>query len=110
MSVLSRNNIAYDFNISPYSVTVVYGGCEIKYVFSSNMYKRNFQQRMQSNREKINQSLSNRFGFTINQDILSDLKLYITIEKRGFLLCKDGIKMECLNNLVLDGDNLMNKN
>ena len=107
MSGLTRSKIAYDLTISPHKVIVVYDSFKLTFVFSSGLYKRNFKDKLQSNREKINHSISNRFGFSIKNDILSDLKLYTTIEKRGFLIYKDGVKIECLNSIVLDGNNLI---
>lgn len=107
MNKLTRNNIAYDLNISPHEVKVSYSDAAIKYMFSSQLYAEKFSMKLKENREKINQSLSNRFGFKITNDKLADLKLYITIEKRGFLIYQDGTKIECLNTVQLDGDNLM---
>lgn len=63
-------------------------------------------EKLAGNRANINISLTNRFGFTIVNDILSDLKLYTTIEKRGFLIYKGQVKVECLNNIILDGSQL----
>lgn len=113
MKKLSRRNIAYDLNISPYESIVLYPDCicagKIVFVFSSELYKRNFEMKLQEHREKINQSLSNRFGFNIKSDKLADLKLYTTIEKRGFLIYQDEVKFECLDNIILDGVNLIAK-
>ena len=110
MSNLTRGGVAYDFNMSPYRYNVDYGYSSITYVFSSNYYLGNFVDRMKSNRDKINQSLSRRFGFTVNNDILCDLKLYSSIEKRGFLIYKDGERFECLSTITLDGVNLTTTN
>ena len=110
MDGLTRSKIAYDLNISPHETQVEYeDGKTFKFVFSSDLYKRNFIKKLEENRETINQSLSNRFGFPIRYDMLADLKLYTTIEKRGFLIYQDGEKIECLRNLTLDGNNLMSK-
>lgn len=106
MAKLTRCNIAYDFNISPYKLTVEYDTDEITFVFSSELYRNKFIAGLGDNRNKINRSLSNRFGFQIVNDVLCDLKLYITIEKRGFLLYKGEQKIECLNNLTLNGNHL----
>ena len=106
MGSLTRSKIAYDLNVSPHETTLHYKGSEIRYIFSSNLYKKNFINKIGEHRSKINDSLSNRFGFTIRNDILADIKLYNTIEKRGFLIYHDGEKIECLNGLILDGQNL----
>lgn len=111
MRGLSRRNIAYDLNISPYESVVLYPEntqtAKVVYVFSSELYKRNFESKMQEHREKINQSLTNRFGYNIKCDKLADLKLYTTIEKRGFLIYQDEVKFECLDSITLDGVNLI---
>ena len=104
---LTRSNIAYDLTISPHSMVVIYEGYEVRYVFSSDLYKRKFKESIKNHRDKINQSLTKRFGFEICFDILADLKLYTTIEKRGFLVYKDGTRIECQNNITLDGNNLI---
>ena len=107
MDGLTRSKIAYDLNISPHFLIVMYNNTELKFVFSSDLYRRNFKQKLEEHRQKINDSLSNRFGFTIRNDILADLKLYLTIEKRGFLIYQNGDKFECLDTLILDGQNLI---
>lgn len=107
MSSLTRSKIAYDLNISPHKLTVDYPDTEITYVFSSALYRDKFIQYQQGHRKKINGSLSNRFGFAIVNDKLSDLKLYTTIEKRGFLIYKGLVKIECLNNIILDGGKMI---
>jgi hypothetical protein len=111
MSNLTRSKIAYDLNIPPHNVTLEYkNGETLKFVFSSELYREKFSARVNEHREQINRSLSNRFGFNIIQNKLADLKLYITIEKRGFLIYKGLVKMECLNDIILDGQNLTSKN
>lgn len=109
MAKLTRSNIAYDLNHSPHQLSLNYDEYGITYVFSSELYKNKFLEKLSSNRENINISLSNRFGFVIVNDILSDLKLYTTIEKRGFLIYKGLVKVECLNNITLDGSQLIIK-
>lgn len=106
MSELTRSKIAYDLNISPHKFSLIYHTCEIDFIFSSDLYKKKFITKLMENRLSINQSLSNRFGFTIVNDILADLKLYTTIEKRGFLLYHNGVKVECLKDIILDGQRM----
>lgn len=103
MSYLTRSNIAYDLNISPHIEEIEYPEYKIKYVFSSQLYRIKFLSKIGENRRMINHSLSNRFGFNIDVELLSDLKLYTSIEKRGFLIFKDGEKIECRENITLDG-------
>lgn len=109
MSNLTRGGVAYDFSVSPYRYNVEYGSDSITFVFSSDYYRGKFIDKLKSNREKLNKSLSNRFGFVIEHSVLCDLKLYTSIEKRGFLIYQNGERFECLNSLTLDGGSLIMK-
>lgn len=108
--MLTRNGIAYNLSLSPYKLTIKYDKNDyITFKFSSQLYKDNFQNKLKVNRNNINNSLSKRFGFSILNEKLSDLKLYSSIEKRGFLIeTKEGI-YECLNIIKLDGQNKIQK-
>lgn len=108
MSKLTRNNIAYDLRFSPYRIVMYYDDKVITYVFSSELYKRKFNEKIAENRIKISESLSNRFDFTITNDTLCDLVLYKKIEKRGFLInVNDGDGAKWLNFIKLDGVKVM---
>jgi len=104
--MLTRNGIAYNLSLSPYKTTIKYGEDDyITFKFSSKLYKDNFKNKLKLNRDNVNNSLSKRFGFSIKCDKISDLKLYSSIEKRGFLIeTKEGI-YQCLNTIELDGRN-----
>lgn len=107
-SKLSRNNIAYDLTISPHILKVVYGEEILTYVFSSKLYRQKFIDRMINYREHINKVFYNRYKFTINHNIVADINLYSTIEKRGFLIINNrGENIQCLDNLILDGLRVM---
>lgn len=107
MANLTRSNIAYDLNISPHKLEVSYADEVLTYVFSSELYRQKFNDKIESHRAKISESLTNRFGFTIENNKLADLKLYTTIEKRGFLIYKGQVKVECLSSITLDGNHLI---
>lgn len=100
---LTRNNVAYNLNESPHRLEVPYDQGILIYVFSSEFYKTNFYNRFLDNREKISESLSKRFGFNVQNDLLADLKLYTSIEKRGFLIILGEEKIVCQENITLDG-------
>jgi|GEM_PF-3432857 len=110
MSQLTRNNIAHDLNISPHFVEIIHRGGIVKFVFSSEFYKNKFVRELVDNRKKVNNSLSNRFGFSIRAELVADLKLYSAIEKRGFLIYYNEDKVECLSDITLDGLMLTPKN
>lgn len=105
--VLTRDGVARDFKLSPYRHKINYNkNSYVIYVFSSELYKGKFVERLEDNREKINGSLTNRFGFKINNDVLCDIKLYSSIEKRGFLIKTNKEGFECLDDITLSGKNL----
>lgn len=108
--MLSRNGITYNLKLSPYEFTIKYSNGEnIKYKFSSLLYRDKFIDRYEGNRETISRSLSKRFGIDMSNEILCDLKLYSSIEKRGFYLeTKEGF-YSCLNTIKLDGQNKIQK-
>lgn len=110
MAQLTRSNIAYDLSISPHRTLVSYGDQSLEYVFSSDLYKRKFLEKQEDHRKQIDRSLTKRFGFTVKHPVLADVKLYSTIEKRGFLLVKNGVEVQCQEKLVLDGAKVTTEN
>lgn len=106
MAQLTRSKIAYDLSISPHRISVLYGEKSLEFVFSSDLYRRKFLEKQEAHREQLSNSLTKRFGVTVKSPILSDLKLYTTIEKRGFLLLRNGVEVKCLEQVTLDGENL----
>lgn len=47
--------------------------------------------------------IQNRYKMNINLELLNAIYLYSKIEKRGFLIDIEGVKVSCLDNLKLDG-------
>ena len=107
---LTRWGVAHDLNFTPFTKLIDYGECSLTFHFSSAYYLELFEKKMLKNRESINSSLSNRFGFNIVNDLLCDIKLYSVTEKRGFYIKNDKEGFEWINNIILDGKNLMKKN
>lgn len=108
--MLSRNGIANDLTISPYKQEVVYNGLDsLTFVFSSKLYKKKFNERLEDHRIKFNDMLSKRIGFEVENNKLCDIKLYSMIEKRGFLI-QDKERYTCLSTIKLDGINLTQRN
>lgn len=101
--MLSRGKIAYNLHKTPYKTDVVYDGQLITFYFSSELYRVKFESRQDSHRKTIEESLSKRFGFTIKSNLIADLRLYSSIEKRGYLISIDGEFIECQNTIILDG-------
>lgn len=98
--MLTKKGVAYNLKLSPYVVNVN----DSAYYFSSKNHKEKFIELITENRNKVNKSLSNRFGFEVYVPNIADMKLYISIETRGFyVVWKDGSDCECVNNLILSG-------
>ena len=109
---LTRDGIVNDkIELSPYKHKINYTkSYYIVYKFSSELYRSKFIERVELNRKKINDSLSNRFGFEITNDVLCDIKLYSLIEKRGFYIKTNKEGFECLDAVILNGKNLTTRN
>lgn len=103
MSKLSRGGIAYNLVESPYYYISIDYPKQVEYRFSSQTYLDKFGERLEDNRNSISESLSKRFGLKVVNSLLSDIVLYSKIEKRGFLIYFDGVPVECLENITLDG-------
>ena len=106
LAKLTRSGIAYNLEDSPHMTAIDYPTCQITYIFSSDLYKRMFLEKLEQNRQDINKSLTNRFGFPIVNNILCDIKMYLTVEKRGFLILVDGLDIHSPNDLILEGYNI----
>jgi len=101
--MLTRAKIAYNLHKTPYKLELEYEGQKVTYHFSSELYRIKFNSRCGEHRRMITESLSKRFGFTVKSDLIADLRLYATIEKRGYLISIDGEYTECQNDIILDG-------
>ena len=108
---LTRSNIAYDLTISPHKLNIGYGVDVINsvtFVFSSALYRSKFIERYEEHRKLISSAMSKRYGFSINNNLIADIKLYKTIEKRGFLLITGkGELLSCQEDIILNGESLM---
>ena len=107
---LTRSQIAYNLHWSPHRESILYGDATTTFVFSSDLYRRKFMEKLESNRNQISASLSKRFGVTVRNDALADFRLYTTIEKRGFLLIQDGVEVKCRDKVVFGTGKMILKN
>lgn len=114
MDNLTKNGIALDIRYSPYKREVQYQGQKVIYYFSSALYAQKFKDRLHENREYYSGSLSRRFGFSVDLKLIPDMKLYNTIEKRGFyieaLTVTDKEVFESWHEIKLDGETLTRQN
>lgn len=81
----TRNGVYYNLALSEYRETV--NG--LTFVFSSQIHKDKFLEKLNENRDIINYSLSKRFKMKIDLNLLADIVLYKKIESRGFLILKE---------------------
>lgn len=109
MTEFTRNGICKTLFKSPYKLQVLYGDKEITFYFSSSYNVERFKSKLESNRNYYNSSLSKRFKFEVTNNVVADIKLYCVIEQRGFFISSNGVIFDCLENLILNGDNLTNK-
>ena len=102
---LTRGKVAYNLEETPYIYKVYYPETNkhITFHFSSEFYRTKFIDTLYVHRQTINESLKKRFKITVNMNLLSDIKNYEKIEKRGFLIESEGQKFKCLKILELDG-------
>lgn len=106
MAKLTRGGVCYDLNDTPFIAKIN----DTSYHFSSNYNLEKFLRLREEHQEKIQISLSKRFGIVVKQNLLADIVLYKSIEKRGFLIEADGIKFTCPNTITLSGERLIVKN
>ena len=107
---LTRRGVCYDLMKTPYRYEEEYHGTKIQFMFSSQINTDKFIDKLEQNRKRINESLLKRFKFHIKQDIICDIRLYQTIETRGFLICANGEYIECLDHIQLNGVEVTKKN
>ena len=103
MKPLTRNNIAYNLRLSPHIEEVDYESGKTTYVFSSELYRRKFNDKRKEAHEHMSEVLKRRYGMEFDVVELSDAYLYSKIEKRGFLIYKDNKEVIWLNNLKFVG-------
>ena len=107
--MLTRSKVAYNLRISPHKYETKYGDDDVIFVFSSDLYRRKFVERIDENRKTINESLTGRFGYNCSIDSLCDLKLYSSLEKRGFLVIVNNEEIICQENITLGGQIVITK-
>ena len=102
---ITRNGIAYNLYESPYVLT---DGCT-SYYFSSLNHMDKFTEQLSDNRKALSYSLYKRFKIWVFCNKLYDIVLYGKVETRGFLIKHKGDYYECLDNIILSGENKISK-
>lgn len=93
----TRNGIYYNLKESEYHITIL----GVTYWFSSQLYLKKFIDRYLEERDILNYAQSRRHKTGLNLSILSDIKLYNSIEKRGFLVEIKGVRYLCPQDISL---------
>lgn len=106
---LTKHGICYDLSKSPYTVCLWYGQ-NVIYAFSSEVNKIKFIDRLEEHREKITNSLYKRFKMEFDIPLLCDIRLYDSIENRGFYIEVDGRVVQCLEEITLVGTRVDSEN
>lgn len=110
MVKLSRGGICYNLEVTPFFKSEKYEDKKVTFNFSSEFYKNKFESQIKEHREKINQSLSKRFGLVYINPLLADIVLYSKVESRGFYLLINDEEYKCLSSIKLNGVNQIQKN
>lgn len=99
--VLTKNGICYDLKNSPYFCCVGF----YKFFFSSPAHLVKFRRELEANREWLNDSMTRRFKFDMDMELLADFSLYRKIETRGFLIINEstGVAYECPKSIEFHG-------
>jgi hypothetical protein len=95
---MTKDGIEYNLDITPWEVKKKYNGCILTYKFSSEFYKNKFivLSKFTENKEM------KKLGISIDNTMLSDIKLYSAIEKRGFQIITSHLeKLENLKDMKI---------
>ena len=105
---MTRDGIFYNLKESHH--TYVMDG--YTFYFSSSNHVKKFKENVSKEISSINSSLTNRFGHSVQLDILGIIRRYTKVETRGFLIYDSisGVWFECLNQITLNGERLTKKN
>lgn len=87
MARLTNQGVCYDLTETPYT----YDWRGVTWHFSSAPHRGKFVRELRKRENWLRDSLSRRFGCTVQLDIVADIQLYRQIETRGFyLITNDG--------------------
>lgn len=97
----TKNGVVYDLRNSPFRATyLVYD-----FYFSSGTHMAKFVEKLVTRTEWLTDSLSRRFHFNVQADLIAVLQLYCQVETRGFLIhdIAEDKWLDCRENITLNG-------
>lgn len=108
--ILTRAKICYNLKESPYTAKFLVSGKTLTFYFTSKNHLEKFKTNYKDYQNYINISLQKRFKCNFKFDLLGLIIFYNNVETRGFLMCYDGVWYTWLNEVLLSGGKLTNKN
>lgn len=108
---MTKSGVERDLRRSPYTTNIMYGKKNVTFCFSSATCKMRFDEAIETNRKEISESLTARFKIKFHvADEFCDVTLYRKIERRGFLICMEGVEIKWLGELTYNGTEVIRKN
>lgn len=103
---MTKNGIFNNINDSTYKIILNYSDKQITYYFTSMVYMKKFKESLEMKYKEWNDRLSRyvSFNFDYSLHFFSDMQNYITIEKRGFLIEFNGVKLNSLKDIKFSCD------
>ena len=96
----SKDGVFYDMEHSPYKT--MYG--DYTFHFSSRKHMSSFLDKMPVRLDWLTDSVSKRFHFYVDADLIAMFQLYFQVETRGcYVKLADGEVLRCKENLRLHG-------
>jgi len=97
MPIKSRRGVVYDLSKSDYIIEVE----PFTLHFSSEVYRQKFYNSYEEEIEVTNIRSENIYKgkYSVDMSVLTLLRLYVLIEKRGFFIKVNGVEVDCPENL-----------
>lgn len=103
--MITRRGIFHDLRESFYYKLINYPSGNVIYFFSSKNYLNKFEEERVGFQYELREKFRKKYGFCFsNFELLADLVFYKSIEIRGFRVVKDGREFQCPENLILNGE------
>lgn len=100
---MTRRGIEYNLTVSPYKSFVK----TLTFYFSSQSYRNKFESQIDDFRKRMEQQFEDKYGMIIKVPYLAELVLYSQIEKRGFFITNKGSEYKCLEEITLNGNQVL---